>query len=193
MSTHANYSEAETNDQTTISGDVHRETPPTTEFPQTATPIQSSTESLIVLSHLGVPPQPYNLIFSAELNITTTNPMNTTHLPLNSFQKLLGSTSTLSRLAPLLTIRLSPYIWWETEHFPSSLSLCYPQDPVSKSCHLSGCQPSPEAIPPPVCSTLTSRWTIAMASKPVSLFWAFLTSVFPPHTSCWRYLPKAWT
>lgn len=64
---HVNYREAETNDPTTTSGNADRETPPATAFPHTATPIQSSTESLIVLSHLGVTPEANNLIFSGEL------------------------------------------------------------------------------------------------------------------------------
>lgn len=68
--THMNHSEAETNNPITITGNADRETPPGTAFPKTATLIQSYTESLIVLSHLGVTPQLYNLKFSAELNIT---------------------------------------------------------------------------------------------------------------------------
>lgn len=50
--THTNHRGAETNDRTAISGDADREIPGTTAaFPKTTTPIQSSMESVIILSH----------------------------------------------------------------------------------------------------------------------------------------------
>lgn len=115
------------------------------------------------------------------------------YLQLNSFQKLLGSTPTPSRLSPpyntfislnLVRNRALPCLSLSFTHKIQSLNPI-----ISDDANYLG-RPLPLLCGS---SFIFSHWTTAMASKPVSLFWASLTSIFPPHTGCWSNLPKAWT
>lgn len=119
--------------------------------------------------------------------------MNTMYLQLNSFQKLLGSTPTPSRLAPPYNTFISLNL--VRNRALSRFSLSFTHKIQSLNPIISDDANHLGRPLPLLCRStfIFSHWTTAMASKPVSLFWASLTSIFPPHTGCWSNLPKAWT
>lgn len=68
--TDMNHSEAEANNAHDYLWEYRQRDSPSDSISQNCNPNSVIHESLIVLSHLGVTPQLYNLKFSAELNIT---------------------------------------------------------------------------------------------------------------------------
>ena len=139
-------------------------------------------ESLIVLSLLWVTPQLHSLGGSTQLNITNylSHKYNSMSIP-----KVLGSTPTTSTF--------TPHIMFISIHL-AFFSFAHKIQPLNPNSSLM--MPSifwAHSLPTLAQPSPPLSWTSAMTSRPVSLFWAVPTWVFPPRIGCWSDLPTAGT